>query len=75
MKPLFRYQRPLDVLPDAETKPIWSREEDVGLTAHEEEFELLLNSFEVIKAEALEVAKNMSNWDEVRKESMEADGY
>ena len=30
-------QRPLEAVPDLESKPVWSTDEDVGLTAHEEE--------------------------------------
>ena len=30
-------QRPLEAVPDLETRPVWNLEEDVGLTTHEEE--------------------------------------
>ncbi len=58
-----RYQRPLEAFDDVEAKPIWSLEEDVGLTAHTDDLENLRSNFERIKDEALRVRQvNASLW-------------
>lgn len=59
---MSRYQRPLEALPDLESKPIWSLEDDVGLTTHTDEIEKIKANLADIKAEALELRKNESLW-------------
>ncbi|XP_059086290.1 aspartyl/asparaginyl beta-hydroxylase-like [Tigriopus californicus] len=58
---LSKYQRPYDTILDLDSKPIWSMD-DVQVTAYDEEFTLLKESWETIRGEALEIRKNGSLW-------------
>lgn len=61
-------QRPIEALPDLEAKPVWNTKDDVGLTAFDEEFTMLQDNWEIIKAEAIELRNNASNWQKVNQD-------
>ncbi len=46
-------QRPLEGVEDLESKPIWSLEKDVGLTAHDEDVKEITEKLEKLQSESL----------------------
>jgi hypothetical protein len=56
-------QRPLESHDDFESKPVWDLQEDVGLTAHDEDINDFLENLETVQTEA--AAVNESEWTNV----------